>query len=231
MSSSIPLRTPPKPDSERLADYERLSIEKAVADNFYVVRKKAQILANADRKDEAIKALKVFGITLGENNPFSNSVAKSVRQTEMFNLPLPDLKVERSLGDFKNLSDLKGKVVILDFRSPLIGRNREGFWQLRLPYDDHRSNGLEVLTVSTFHGQLASVEEELAKIEATRTQIGLKWPLAYIPRSEFETFASIIRPNLVILDRKGNVRFMQDDGPVQGSAKLAKLVMELLKEN
>ncbi|MBW3599233.1 MAG: TlpA family protein disulfide reductase [Planctomycetes bacterium] len=114
----------------------------------------------------------------------------------------PELQVENWLnteGKDLKLSDLKGKVVVLDFWGVWCGSCRAAMPHLKELYAKHKDKGLEVIGVhTTMRGEDAAayVEEE-----------ALPWPVAVdVEKKTVEAFRVDSFPDYYVIDRKGDLR-------------------------
>jgi hypothetical protein len=103
------------PKEFKVEDY--VAAAKSQNDNlrFMFANKRAELLADAGRKDEAVKDLDTFIRSLDEKSPVVRRAKGMRTQMTIIGSPAPELKVERGYGEFKSLADLKGKVVLLDY--------------------------------------------------------------------------------------------------------------------
>jgi thiol-disulfide isomerase/thioredoxin len=101
------------------------------------------------------------------------------------------------------LSDLQGKVVLLDFWATWCGPCRESIPELIKLYERYKGSGLQVIGISVDQsGTRGDVPE-------ARKQLGISYPILFagdIPDlHEKYNFDSI--PTLYVIDRRGAVRF------------------------
>jgi hypothetical protein len=77
--------------------------------------KKASLLTEAGKKDEALKVLKDFVAGRDPSSAYVRRANSMIKQTEIVGQPFVALKYDRKYGDFTSLDQWKGKVVIIDF--------------------------------------------------------------------------------------------------------------------
>jgi thiol-disulfide isomerase/thioredoxin len=114
----------------------------------------------------------------------------------------PALKVQNWInteGKELKLSDLKGKVVVLDFWGVWCGPCRAAMPHLKEIYAKHKDAGLEVIGVHTTNAG----DRMAAYVEESQ----LPWPVALdIEGQTVDAFAVDSFPDYYLIDRAGNLR-------------------------
>ncbi len=134
-----------------------------------------------------------------------------------------DIGVRTPAGPVK-LSDLKGKVVILDFWATWCGPCRMSIPGIQRLYEKYKSKGLEVLGIS-------KDSEDGPAIQQFIKELGMTYP-AGMPLSQesLTPYATASIPSAFIVDKKGLIQWAQE-GYSQGiEADMEATVERLLKE-
>lgn len=125
--------------------------------------------------------------------------------------PAPPLKAIATIGDFESLTALRGKVVLLDFMAHWCVPCIEEFKVLRPLEGELRTEGLHVVSVTSFFGYYGAENglaqgEELKRMKGFVLQHGLIWPVAFIDAKDSAQFGVKSLPTLILIDRQGIVR-------------------------
>ncbi len=109
------------PDGTPMSD-EQLTAQlvtsgKSVNDSlpYMAADKKASLLKADGKGDEALKILKAFVAGRDPSSAYVRRANSAIKQVEIVGQPAVALSFARQHGEFKNLEEWKGKVVIIDF--------------------------------------------------------------------------------------------------------------------
>jgi thiol-disulfide isomerase/thioredoxin len=173
---------------------------------------------------------------------------------EIYGKAAPDLVGDFCLnGDIKKLSNLKGKVVFIDFWAVWCGPCIANFPRLRDWAKQYKKDGLEILGVTTYFEQYAfdtqagklkrlekdksplKVDEENRMLAQFAKHYELSHPLLAVSKDAWEkakkdyAFQGSI-PTAVLVDRKGNVRLVRIGSGEANAKELESGIKKLLAE-
>ncbi|HZV02175.1 MAG TPA: redoxin domain-containing protein [Planctomycetota bacterium] len=227
--------------NEKVTDEQKKTLEKLARYNY------ACALSRKGKKPEAIKQL-ARSIELGiadwehidkdddldairNEDDFKKAIAKG-KEAEQAELkkaiegkPLFDFDFEVTTVEGKKLklSDLKGKVVIVDVWGTWCEPCKKELPHLKKLYETYKAKGVEIvgLAIEKITGQQAE-----KGVQDFAEKNGMEWPLACV-ESKGEVIKQIPEfravPTTLFLDKKGKVRFMkvgyEDLGPLERPLK------------
>lgn len=136
----------------------------------------------------------------------------------------PDITIQTPDGTRRRLSDLRGKVVVVDFWATWCGPCRMSIPGLQDLYARHQSNGFEVLGV-------AMERDPGTKIPGFVKEMGMTYPVGVpVHQEEFMRYAPESIPCFVLVDKRGIVRWVQSGYSSEVEERLRREVAALLKE-
>jgi peroxiredoxin len=136
----------------------------------------------------------------------------------------PDFELETLDGERLRLSNLKGKVVVVNLWATWCPPCRAEMPALQDLYDKHRDEGLLVVAVN------ATDQDSAAAARRFVAERGLTFPVALDPQGEASRqYALQALPSTFVVDREGVVQQVLMGGPVSLGA-LRSLVAPLLEE-
>ncbi|MGC4043229.1 MAG: redoxin domain-containing protein [Armatimonas sp.] len=199
---------------EARVPFDKLTTEtdKVIADQTRIslATGRADLLGGAGKHAEALAALKAARQKLGEGSPAAQQLDSKLKQAALVGNMAPALTRERGYGDFTGLESLQGKVVVVDFTSHWWPFCKRGYPAMRKLYDELKSKGLEVVSVTGYYGFFKNErgitkDQEFAKLADHVKEFNISWPLVVGPKSNYEAYGVMDVPHYVVLGRDGKV--------------------------
>ncbi len=172
----------------------------------------AEALRKLGRTEEAEK------IAVEANNEYAKSIT-----SRFVNLPAKDFQLAAIDGRKIKLSDLKGKVVIVNFWATSCGPCISEMPHLVKVYEQYRDRGVEILAIST------DSEVDRAGVVPFARQHKVNFPVLYDEGTEkaYQVFGI---PTTLFIDKQGNIRYRTEGFFDTETPRLTKVVLnELLK--
>jgi thiol-disulfide isomerase/thioredoxin len=169
-----------------------------------------------------------------------------LREGEEFGLPpelpgvepavSPEIKVAATLGAGPvRLSELRGKVVLLDFWATWCTYCVKTMPRLNAMHQRYKERGLVILGLNEFEGQIegrdATRAEELEYFRQFKSKMKVAYDFAVAADAENDAFFGVAAlPTAVLIDRRGRVRFLTVGASEEEAALLRKMIVKLLDE-
>lgn len=138
-------------------------------------------------------------------------------------------------GQVKTLASLRGKVVLLDFWATWCAPCYDAFPSLIEWHQDLKRDGLEILGVTRYEGRANGVPvdnvEEIAYLKRFRQKEKLPYDFVVAKdQSNQYLYGATALPTVVMIDRKGVVRYIETGTSAHRIEQMREMVLELLAE-
>ena len=133
------------------------------------------------------------------------------------------------------LSDLRGRVVLLDFWATWCGPCRFTMPKLKTLHEHFKKDGLVVIGLTQFYGRagktVVNPAEELSYLRTYKKDAKLPYPFAVAAESDNDLRYGVRSiPTAFLLDRRGRVRYISVGASEANHEALARIIRKLLAE-
>ena len=137
--------------------------------------------------------------------------------------PAPDFTLQSSTGDNVRLAELRGQVVMLNFWASWCGPCRT-----EMPLLDEMSKRYSAAGFALYG---VNVEEDNTDAKKLIKELGVTFPILYDTESKASSLYSVdAMPTTVMIDKKGEIRFVNRGYKAGDENKYRDQIRELIKE-
>ena len=211
---------------------------------YYAVDQKIKYLAETGRKTQAMQFYQAAIATSAKDFKAKESgddivlrLKKRDAQYKLLGEKAPELpSIDQWFpGERKTLSQLKGKVVLLDFWATWCGPCFEAYPSLIEWQRDFRSDGLEIIGLTRYYGDIngepAKMSAEIEFFKQFRAKEKLPYDIAVALGQEGQIlYGATALPTAVLIDRKGMVRYIESGTSSTRLAEMREMILKLLAE-
>ena len=210
----------------------------------YAADKLITYMIETGRKPQAMENYLNVLIQAGKELPTKPAQDQTVRllkkrekQYKLLGEPAPELTgVDQWFpGKPQTLTDLRGRVVLLDFWATWCGPCFDAFPSLAEWHRDHAADGLTILGVTRYYGQGEGLPldnpNEVLFLKRFKEKHGLAYDfvVANDQSSQF-LYAATGLPTVVLIDRKGVIRYIESGTNPTRVEELRSVMLRLLAE-
>ena len=208
-----------------------------------VTERLATVFIEAERKAEAIRMLeesiKYVTANVKEQKEQSSlllALQNKMKQAQLRGEFAPELLISRWIDQKPvKLSDLRGRVVLLDFWATWCGPCLAAFPYLKDWHEKYKERGLVIIGLTRYYGSGEGREmlpdEEFAFLEKFKQEHALPYGIAVAEGSENHgTYAVTGIPTAILIDRQGKVRLVTTGTGAGNEQQLAATIEKLIQE-
>lgn len=218
----------------------RIRLGMTLADLYLALNRKEE--AGSFLNEEAAFAERISQIMQATGTPPQKRSAMSgylqvrdrATQIGLLNQPGPEINLSVWLsGEAASLSELRGRVIMLEFWATWCQPCQEMFPMLKSLHDEEAKNGLEIVAITrhymAYGGTAEARNEELSLMRKMVSEHGVTFRVAVAEDEKLQaTYGANGLPTVVLIDRKGLVQYA---GPGGEDPALERILSHCLSAN
>ncbi|MFL6335178.1 MAG: TlpA disulfide reductase family protein [Pyrinomonadaceae bacterium] len=208
------------------------------------------VLVKAGRREEGVRVaqeMRARAFALPSARLYGQATQLVLNQGEPFGPPPevagleppvpPEIKVAELIGQGPvKLSELRGKVVLLDFWATWCTYCVKTMPRLNALQQKYKDRGLVVIGINEFEGNIqgrpATRAQELEFFRQFKRRLNVSYDFAVAADARNASpYGVAALPTAVLIDRRGRVRFLTVSAGDEEDVLLKKMVLKLLDEN
>ncbi|MBP9110949.1 MAG: TlpA family protein disulfide reductase [Pyrinomonadaceae bacterium] len=228
-----------------LDDFRQTGIDTgSVSLYYYAVDRKFKYMVDTGRKPAAtafyqsvMNAIATDFSDKAVQNEIKTRLKKRERHYALLGLSAPEMPAVDQWfpGKPRTFSDMRGKVILLDFWATWCQPCFEAFPSLIEWHQDFKGDGLEILGVTRYYGEvngLSSDEQnEALFLKGFRDRERLPYDFVVARGQAIQNlFGATALPTAVLIDRKGIVRYIETGTSSSRLSELRSMIIKLLAE-
>jgi thiol-disulfide isomerase/thioredoxin len=210
----------------------------------------SNVLVKAGRRAEGVRVaqeMRARAFALPSARLYSQATALVLSQGEPFGPPPevaglePPASTEITVAELigqgpVKLSELRGKVVLLDFWATWCGYCVKTMPRLNAMHEKYKDRGLVVIGLNEFEGHIqgqpATRAQELEYFRQFKRRMNVTYDLAVAADARNDAPYGVAGlPTAVLVDRRGRVRFLTVGATDEEAELLRQMILKLLDEN